>query len=208
MLPAINSKQMLGGQLFSLGHRAWQNMETKSKGKVSTHAHRQHRSDFIHGVAVSACTDVGILFPWMVKAQLSSHIPDEGAHPGRASTNTHELKAEDTVSLELYKLTGNPGVIWELPSRFSARPLPRVSKEVCNQLPGEILVITAQHRHPEYSAVHSIQALAGCLCKGKSGHLAGSHTPGGRQSRVLEGSLGLESDGWNTSPHVIRVTQC
>lgn len=120
MLPAINSKQMLGGQLFSLGHRAWQNMETKSKGKVSTHAHRQHRSDFIHGVAVSACTDVGILFPWVVKAQLSSHIPDEGAHPGRASTNTHELKAEDTVSLELYKLTGNPGVIWELPSRFSA----------------------------------------------------------------------------------------
>lgn len=121
---------------------------------------------------------------------------------------THTNWKQRTLWLELFKLTGNTRVIWDLPSKFSARPLPRVSKEVCNQLPGEILVITAQHRHPEHSAVRSIQAGPGCLWKGKSRHHAGSHTPGGRQSRVLEGSLGLDSDGWNTSPHVIRVTQC
>lgn len=93
----------------------------------------------------------------MVKAQLSSHIPDEGAHPGRASTNTHELKAKNTLSLELFKLTGNTRVTANFLTSFRARPLLRVSKEVNNQLPGEILVITAQHGHPEHS---SIQALA------------------------------------------------
>lgn len=96
----------------------------------------------------------------MVKAQLSSHIPDEGAHPRRASTNTHELEAEDTLSLELFKLTGNTGVTANFLASFPAGPLPRVSKEVSNQLPGEILVITAQHGHPEHSEIlSSIQAL-------------------------------------------------
>lgn len=109
----------------SLGPRALQSMETKSKEKASTHAHRQHGPGFIHGVAVSACTDVGIFLPWMVKAQLCSHILDEGAHPGRASTNTHKLQPENRVPVSILchhgsaKFTSNLGVTWELPSKFS-----------------------------------------------------------------------------------------
>lgn len=52
---------------------------------------RQHRSYFIHGIAVSSRTDVGIVSTWAVKAQLCTNAPDEGFHPGGASANTHKL---------------------------------------------------------------------------------------------------------------------
>lgn len=154
-------------------------MEIKSKWKANTHAHRQHRSDFIHGVAVSACTDVGVLFPWMVKAQLSSHIPDEGAHPGRASANTHKLKAEDTASLELFKLTGNTGVTANFRASFRARPLPRVSKEVSNQLPGKDFSNHCSARAPR-AQWGQLYTGPGCLWKAWAGTTLGlTHQVGG-----------------------------
>jgi hypothetical protein len=74
--------------------QGWKSLETKSKEDASTHTHGQNRSNFIHGVAVSSRTDVGILIPWTSKSQLHGHIVDEGVHPRGASTNTHKLQPE------------------------------------------------------------------------------------------------------------------
>lgn len=67
--------------------------------RAGTHADRQHRAHFKHGVAVGALTDVGILCTWVVKAQLHGHVLDEGFHPGRASPNTHKLQTENRAPI-------------------------------------------------------------------------------------------------------------
>lgn len=67
-------------------------------GRDGTHADRQHRAHFKHGIAVGAHTDVGIVCAWDVKAQLHGHVLDEGFHPGRASPDAHKLRRTEPSS--------------------------------------------------------------------------------------------------------------
>lgn len=56
-----------------------------------TYTDGQHGPHFVHGVAVGARADVGVVTPGAPEPQLLCYVGNESFHPGRASSNTHKL---------------------------------------------------------------------------------------------------------------------
>lgn len=62
----------------------------------ATYTDRQHRADFVHGIAVCPLADISDLISVPRQAQLLVHELGESPHAIGAPANTHKLEGEDT----------------------------------------------------------------------------------------------------------------
>lgn len=88
----------------------------------ATYTDRQHRPNFVHGIAICPLTDISDLISVPRKGQLLVHELGESPHAIGTTANTHKLQGEDKKSLNEIQIEAVIGLVYESFSQTLTSP--------------------------------------------------------------------------------------